>query len=58
MAGLEWRIMIKALKAAAAKVPFPKKTKWPVAPLAHREGAIAGAMPVVSECLSAFIRIQ
>lgn len=27
MAGLEWHIMIKALREAAAKVPAPKKDK-------------------------------
>lgn len=27
MAGLEWHIMIKALREAAAKVPVPKKDK-------------------------------
>lgn len=48
MAGLEWHIMIKALREAAAKVPVPKKDKMASpsrgTPLAAPAGGGAGLL--------------
>lgn len=43
MAGLEWRVMTKALREAAAEVPVLKKTKWPLQ-------LAALSLPVAAAC--------